>query len=272
MSKVLDCTNIQTTYESLQSILKVNLEDLVDFIQTNTDRFSFDKKYGYSVFDRPDIKTIKEFFNISKFDYKSVMVHHASAILNDKSYLDQGIFNLKGLAETPTNTFKKFLNDFKIRFEVNSIGEPFFEYQGKKISTEYIEHRLTRDRCINGFLFSYSLLEDTNISEIKHCPELIAHLGRHIGIDLREEWIKRATPCMVSFKVDLEQLDKSTFASQNLNIQEKQEYFLKAAIDYLLIFDAIIYQYPKDNPMIFLNEDVQIYPENIAKIIPINQM
>jgi glutaredoxin-related protein len=272
LNKVLDCTNIQTTYESLQSIIGVEMRNLVDFIKMNNNRFSFDSKYGYSIFDRPDIKTIKEYFKTNNFDYKSVIVHHASAILNDSSYLVQGIYNLKGLAETPKNTFKMFLKEFNIRFEVNAKGKPFFEYQGKEVSTDYIEHRFRQDQCINGFLFSYSLLEDTNISEIKQCPELIAHLGRHIGVDLRTEWIKKSTPSMVSFKVDLEKLHKSTFAGQDLNYQEKQDYFIKAAIDYLLIFDAIMYQYTKDNPMIFLNEDVQINRDDIVNIIPINQI
>ncbi|MGV2941462.1 hypothetical protein AB5I83_17800 [Mesobacillus sp. LC4] len=272
MSKILNCTNIQTTYESLKSILSVDLSELIKFIKLNTKRFSFDSKYGYSVYDRPDIKSIQEFFNIHNFDFNSVVVHHATAILNDKSYIDQGIYNLKGLAETPDNTFKTFLNGFDILFEVNSIGEPFFEYKGEKISTEYIDFRFRKDQCINGFLFSYSILEDTNIKEIKHCPELITHLGRQIGINLKEEWIQRSKPSMVSFKVDLKQIHGSTFSGQALNYKERQNHFIKAAFDYLLIFDAIMFQYPKDNPMIFLNEDVQISPEDIVNIIPIEHI
>ena len=274
MKKILDCTNIQTTYRSIQSILGVNLSEIINFVIENKCLFSIDSKYGYPSFERPDIKLIKEFFNINSFNYNYIIVHHASAILEDDSYLDKGIFNLKGLAETSDNSFKKFLSDFKIRYEINSNGTPFFEYQGNKISSDYLERRFSADKCINGFLYSYSILEDTNINQLKLCPEIVAHLGRQIGIDLRSEWIKRSVPSSVSFKVELEQLHSTTFpyAGQNMDYQAKQEYFIKSAIDYLLIEYAIMYQYPKDNPMIFLNEDVQVCKEDIISVIPLTKI
>lgn len=52
----------------------------------------------------------------------------------------------------------------------------------------------------------------------------------------------------------------------------KQEYFIKLAIEYLIIDEVMIYQYPKDNPMVFLKEEIQISPERIVNIVPLSEL
>ncbi|MGN8845212.1 hypothetical protein ACTNDN_20630 [Niallia sp. HCP3S3_B10] len=271
MGHLLNCTNYESVFKSIKTILGVSHNSLIDFIKLNEYRIKLRRDFGYPIFERFEISEIKDYFNIDVFNYDEIIVHHAASLLENSTHLEQGIYNLKRLAETH-NSFKLFLSNYGITYDTDRVGTPYFAYNGNKVTSPYLESRFKKDLCINGFLFSYSVLEDTNIKDLKYCPEIVAHLGREIGIDLRREWIEQSNPCSVSFKVKLREIDNSTLNTSVADNKAKQEYFIKLAIEYLIIDEVMIYQYPKDNPMVFLKEEIQISPERIVNIVPLSEL
>jgi len=181
------------------------LEDIVgpkirQFAREHRNRFTY-SSFCTVNFDRLSIDEIKRYFNISVFDYNELVVHHATSIISKDSYSHSGIYNLKTLAEKPNNSFKDFLLENGIFFKLDTEGYPFFEYKNKRVTSPYLEIRYKKDTNINGYLFSYSVKEDSNVNENRECPEIIKHLGEVIGIDLKARWEKIAVPSCISFKV-----------------------------------------------------------------------
>ncbi|MDL4840354.1 hypothetical protein [Aquibacillus rhizosphaerae] len=261
MNKLLDCTSIVTIYESLEEIIGPKIRH---FVRDHRNRFSL-SKHGIVNFDRVSIEEIKHYFKVSTFDYNEIVVHHAASIISQDSYKYGGLYNLKTLAKKTNNSFKDFLLDNGISFKLDSEGYPFFEYKDKRVTSRYLELRYKKDSNINGFLFSYSLKEDTNIDKIRLCPEIIKHLGEVVGLNLKAKWEAISVPSGISFKTNLFNIHKDTFGFE-CSLYIKQEHFIKYSLDYLLIFDAIRYEYPKDHPMIFLKADQIVEPKDILSI------
>ncbi|MDQ6600756.1 hypothetical protein [Bacillus salipaludis] len=268
MSKILNCTSVETIYKSLENILGGNV---VGFVGDNNYRIK-PPINGFVQFERPTIEYIKDYFRISNFAYDEVVIHHATSLINKSSFLEQGIYNLKTLAEMPFTYFKEFLQKNDIEFKLDQDGFPFFEYNCKRVTSNYLEVRYKRDQCINGYLFAYSIGEDSNIREIRNCPEIISHLGSLLGKDIKFQWERQSVPSFISFKVKLDDIHHSTFDNENVTKQEKQEFFILKALEFLLIFDAIVYSYPKDHPMVYLKENKIITPEDILSIKKIDDI
>jgi hypothetical protein len=259
MSNLLNCIDLVRTYESLGKILG----HLGKFILQNSKRITCENGY-YWRYDNLTIQDVKSYFNKYEFDFDEIAIYHVVAIINKESYMEKGLLNLGSLAKDSNNDFTNFLKEFGISFRQDREGNPDFEYNGIKISSDYVQHRLQKDQCINGFLLGESCLLDTNVSAIRECPEIIAHISREVINlpNLRNSWMQRAIPSFVSFKVKIEQIDSSTF-NKDLSIEEKKEFFLLKSIEYLLFKHT---HYPLENPMIYLKENINVCPERIMSI------
>lgn len=263
---MLNCFNYEQTINSLEPILNTNRQQIIKFV----DSIRYKVKHeGYWDYSGLSVKEIKDYFKVECFNFESIAVHHVAAILDEESYRENGIMSLGKLLITE-NSFSNFFHSFGITFNKNPNDQVKMYKDTKVVGTDYTDHRLNKDQCINGFLLGETALTDRNVEHIWYCPELISHIGREILNSDRMEfqWKEQAKPSLLSFKVEIDSIDSTTYGYGNIPIHEKQEFFVCKAIEYLLHKNT---HYPYDKNMIFLKEDVSIPPENIIAINRINK-
>jgi hypothetical protein len=105
-------------------------------------------------YDNLAFQDITEHFQleIDNLSIDGITVSHVSAILDHQSFYDHGILSLKDLfvIETP---FKAFLRDFGIDLLLEDNNTLSIRRRDCKVSLGHLNLRMTRVRCINGFLF-----------------------------------------------------------------------------------------------------------------------
>ncbi|MDA2111795.1 hypothetical protein P4388_10900 [Bacillus thuringiensis] len=264
MNRILNCIDMEHTFDSISSILDVPTDQVISFLKENKWRISNDE--GFWRYDNLDFNDIQQYFN---FDIKTclfdeIVINHIAAILDQNSFFKEGLLNLKGLIKQK-NCFTEFLNNYGITMMLDDSNNITWFHNKKQITSSYLEHRLTKDRCINGFLFGDEAQHDSNIRDIKECPEIIKHISDVILQDsqIARNWIEQAQPSLISFKVKIEDIDKTTYiGAHSLN-----EIRMSCILD---VFDFLLHKYAfcpiGRTRMIFLKEDISIPPSDIISI------
>ncbi|MCY8957746.1 hypothetical protein MOE39_28880 [Bacillus cereus] len=270
MKQILNCIDMEHTFDSISSILDVPMNQVISFLKENKWRISNDK--GFWRYDNLEFSDIQEYFN---FDIKTclfdeIVVNHIAAIRDKKSYLEVGLLNLKGLA-TQKNSFTEFLNNYDINIRIDNNGNINWYHNNKQITSDYLKVRSIKDKRINGFLFGAQAPYDSNIRDIKECPEIIKHIANVIIEDsqIPRNWTKQAIPSLISFKVKIEDIDNTTYPEAH-SIDEIRQSCILDVFNYLLQTYAFC---PIGRArMIFLKEDISIPPSNIISIKTLDEI
>lgn len=259
---MLNCFNFEQTVKSLEPILDTTSQQIIEFVSSIRNKVKHEGSFwDYSGLE---VNEIKDYFKVERFNFESIVVHHVAAILNEESYRENGIMSLGNLIVSD-NSFSNFFHSFGITFEKNSNGLVQMYKDNEVIGTDYTDTRFKDDQCINGFLLREKALTSSNVKEMWYCPELIAHISRELlkSDTMKLNWEQQAKPSILSFKVEIDSIDSSTFGYGNKLLHEKQEFFVCKAIEFLL---HKITDYPLVENMVFLKEYVSIPPENIIAI------
>lgn len=265
---MINCFNFEQTIKSLEPILDTTSQEILKFV--NLIKYKVKQEGVFWNYSGLEIKEIKDYFKVEHFDFESIVVHHVAAMLDEDSYRNNGLMSLGNLVITQ-NSFTQFFHSFGITFVKDSNGQIEMYKDNEVIATEYTDHRLKKDQCINGFLLGEQALTSSNVKQMWHCPELISHISRELlkSNKMEMKWKEQAKPSILSFKVEIDSIDSSTFyGSANKQLHEKQEFFVCKAIEFLL---HKVTHYPFDETMIFLKEDVSIPPEDIITITHIDK-
>jgi len=264
MEKLLDGTSPLNLKSSLANIFNVSVEQIDAFVSSQSYRVRHNE-YG-TYYDNFEFDVIAKYFGINPQDVRidAISVSHVSAILDQASFYQHGILSLKSLflKDTP---FKSFLQEFDIELTIDANEKLQLLVNGVPKMSGHLELRTRRDQCINGFLFGDDPEHDDNVSEMLKCPEFIADIGRDVIFSriLEDEWMKRSTPSVISFKVLIEEIDGSTFPFSVEDRTENQCYFLIKTFDRLIFRETGI---DSVNPMIYLKENVNIRADRIFHI------
>jgi hypothetical protein len=178
---------------SLASILNTTPEKIQEFVKLQYFRVrSQGIRWDY---DNLELDHILTYFDITPREIvmDSITISHVAAILDKETFFMHGLLSLKSLFSTE-NTVSSFLLGYGISFEMNSEGNLKILVNGKPKSTDYLDHRIARDRCINGFLFGDDPEADDNVSYMRYCPEIVGHMGRELlqSPTLEREWAERS--------------------------------------------------------------------------------
>lgn len=119
------------------------------------------------------------------------------------------------------------------------------------------------DNCINGFLINDRFWEDSNVTHLKDCPELIQDICYQIKrYDIIREWGKATVPYALGFMVDVKDIIFDRYARYR-TIKSKV-YFIYKNIIYYLIQDYHGKWNPRfDNLMIRIKDNITVRKENI---------
>lgn len=261
MEKLLNCSDIDSTYSSVANILGIENSAISNFIVNNQHRFTINK-YGYREYtDRLTLSDILNSFNITvdQIDFDYLVVQHVAAIYDRNSFLTKGLMSIRDLFMSD-NSVRSKLKEYGLNIGERANGELYIERGGKSVITDYLKHRLERDRCINGFLTWYDAETDSNVRDIRRCPEIVAHIGKEIlnSRTLEEDWIQNAQPSIISFKVTVEEIQEINY------VPVTKEHLLLCAIDCLLKCHAQYDDYQKI--MIFLRENLSVDGSRIIEI------
>ncbi|WP_268624918.1 hypothetical protein [Paenibacillus alvei] len=260
---MLNCLTPNLLKKSLSTILSTNTDDIDKFIISQ--RFRVKQHGNRWDYDNLDLNSILSFFNVSieELTFDSITVSHIAAILDKESFFKHGMLSLKALFATE-NTFISFLAEHGVTLEVEEEKISIYVHE-KKMSTDYLDYRVEKDQCINGFMFGDDPENDRNISNIKRCPEIVSHIGRELLRDskLEDEWIKCSTPSVITLKVKIDEIDPTTFPWAAVDDTGGRSYLLLKAFERLLFINT---NYPSDNPMIYLKETASISADCIFDI------
>ncbi len=261
MEKLLDCSDLQSTYKSVADILGVEESSVAKFILDNTYRFE-KNKYGFLEYiNKLTLGDILGSFSIDEedIDYDYLVVQHVASIYDRNSFLTKGLMSIKDLF-TSDNAFRSKLIDYGLKTGISANGGLYIEREGRIVTTKYLQHRIERDRCINGFLTWIDVQTDSNVSNIRECPEIVSHIGRYIlGSDtLEKDWIRNSESSVVSFKVTMEEI-------QDINhIPVTKQHLLLSAIDCLLKYH--VHYENHWTIMVFLKENISVDASRIIGV------
>lgn len=266
---MLNCLNPDLMKKSLSTILNTNTDNINKFIFSQRFRVrQEDIRWDY---DTLDLNSILSFFNVTieEIAFDSITVSHISAILDKESFFKHGMLSLKALFATE-NTFKSFLAEHGVTLEVKKENNLSIYVREKKMSTDYLDYRVEKDQCINGFMFGDDPEYNRNISNIKRCPEIVSHIGRELLRDskLEDEWIKRSTPSIITLKVKINEIAPTTFPGAVVDDTGGRSHLILKAFERLLFLNT---NYPSENPMIYLKETADINAECIFDIRKIKE-
>jgi hypothetical protein len=262
MEKLLNGSSIEQLTESLANILQVSTPAIHNFVQSQQYRITTESNGIY--YDNLTFEDITEHFqlDIDNLSIDGITVSHVSAILDLQSFYDHGMLSLKDLfvIETP---FKAFLREFGIDLLVEDNDTLSIRRGDLKVSSDHLNLRMTRDRCINGFLFADNPETIDDVEEMLKCPEFVLDIGRHIFLsrDLEEAWKSRATPSVITFKALFSELDASTFDTEDSD--EAKSQLITASFEKLLFHSQ---RCDDNNLMIYLKEEVSIGADRILSI------
>ncbi|MEO2259278.1 hypothetical protein ABGV43_20520 [Paenibacillus amylolyticus] len=261
MDKYLDGSTIVTLVESLAKILNVQTKEIIRFVQSHQHRIESRGGQSYNYHDPMTYGHIVSHFQLS-LDAKSIdgiTVHHVASIISQDSFYKYGLLSLKDLFKFDT-PFKIFLHKHGFDIHVDEDGTMIIQANEKKEMKPYHARRIKNDRCINGFLFGDTAEKDDSIQAILSCPEFISQAHpKFEGF-----WKQNATPSVITFKVLLEEIDSSTFETDDEEtILSDQEKLIAWAFEQILFS---ISHLGHENPMIYLKENVSIGADRIVQI------
>lgn len=258
MADICGCTQ-----KSIKNYIK-NSQPLINILPENINLVSFFRDIGVK------FRRNTELFNKIKFD-SCVMCHVTSRTTppNESDVL----YLIKVLSEK--TELSTFLESKGITFKETSKGLNAY-YNNKLLDwNEYdssyaarLRGRLKKkgrriDNCINGFLINDRFWEDSNVTHIKDCPELVSDICHLIKrYDIIREWEETRTPYALGFLGEVKDMifdNHTRYKTINSKV-----YFIYKNVIYYLIQDYHGKWNPRfDNLMIRLKDNITVAKENI---------
>lgn len=265
MEKLLNGISISTLFESVGNVLDVHASEVLSFIKAQ--RYRVKMEGIFDRYDKLEVDVILDHFNLTPKDIQidAITVSHVAAVIDENSFYRYGMLSLRDLfiMDTP---FRSFMLEYGVTPVVQEDGTLQIHINGENQPLSgRLRVRINSDRCINGFMFGDNPEADRNVSEMVKCPEFISDISRDVLLNpsLIEDWIKRATPSVISFKVLRNEIDKSTFPYP-LDYEVENQCFLLLQACERLLFAAT--RRESDNPMIYLKEHINIGADRIIEI------
>lgn len=258
MAEICGCT---------QKVIKnyiQNAQPLKNTLPENINLVSFFRDVGVK------FRGNTELFNKVKFD--ACIMSHVTSRINPPNETDV-LYLIKVLSEkTDLNIF---LESKGITFKETSKGLNTY-YNNEKLDLDKFDNsyaarlssRLRKkgrriDNCINGFLINDHFWEDSNVTHLKDCPELvldICHLiKRH---DIIREWEETTTPYALGFLADVKDIIFD-YHTRYKTINSKVYFIYKNVIYYLIQYYHDTWNPRFDNLMLRLKDNITVSKENI---------
>ncbi|HFU7058388.1 TPA: hypothetical protein ACGN81_005507 [Bacillus cereus] len=273
MNKLINTTNPDQIYKSLALILDIRKEYLEHYIfkncfyLANLDVNEIDINHLFQYLSKLNME-----YN-SNIQFDSVAISHLTARNNEHDILNQPLYNLFDALTKESDLNQSFSKlDIKFQRDENTINT---YYRGKLIDwSDYNESNAYRvnvrlgktqstDRCICGFLFNDKIFENSNVSSFREIPEvaldILTLLKEHAAIDA---WKQQTKTYIVTFKVPITQIN---FNQQFSGVKAKQLFIIKQCIQYLCKNKLNQWE-SYHNPMVFLNEDINVNSNNILNV------
>ncbi|MDR4943059.1 hypothetical protein RGU39_21095 [Bacillus wiedmannii] len=273
MNKLINTTDSDQIYKTLSLILEIRKEYLEHYIFKNCFYLA-----NLDV-NEMDINHLFQYLSKSNLDYNndiqfdSVAVSHLTARNNGHDIENQPLYNLFD-ALTKESDLSQSFSKLNIKFQRNENTINTY-YRGKLIDwSDYNEVNAYRvnvrlgktqstDRCICGFLFNDKIFENSNISSFREIPEvaldILTLFKEQAAIDA---WKQQTKTYIVTFKVPITQVN---FNQQFSDVKDKQLFIIKQCIQYLCKNKLNQWE-SYHNPMVFLNEDINVNSNNILNV------
>lgn len=275
--KVLDGFSPETVYNSLCNILNINKSEIDKYIKENLYRIK--REDNFWEYNNIDINELfssiystnindEELLSLIKFDV--VTVFHLTTAIDKENILKQGLLNLKSLF-VKDNSIKTYLKKFGIELKREN-DKYLVLYNDKEIDytkNALFKRRLDWDACVNGFLFRDNIEKNSNVEHLNMCPEFIQNICQCINKkSIIKEWERKSKPTIVKFFVNVDDIHLSTYGFEIQLEIEKYKFYITKAIEFLL-FKKTGYWDDDNNTMIYLNEGIDVLPEQIMELIEV---
>ncbi|WP_025731112.1 hypothetical protein [Heyndrickxia ginsengihumi] len=278
MGELLNTISLNNVYDSLSSILGVSKESIRYYIVKN--------KFDLVDSDINDVD-LQKFFIFLKRDNNqekitpmmdSITISHLTTRISDLEEDNATIYNLFGslLQDTDLSLFfKEYGITFKEKngkIEVTNDGKiiDWEKYHDKAPVAGMVKKRLEGysitgvDKSINGFLFNGEIYKNRNVNHILRYPEILENILRVMKKDFAVyEWMKRATPYIITFKVNINDL---VFDScDKLNNKQKVYRIIKHCL--IFLSKKLLTEWSEnENPIIRLKDNLHVKSHDILKI------
>lgn len=269
---ILDTTNEETLYTSLSKIFDVERLYLEEYIYEITlkmqlgeiEHIDFESFINH-IKNRTGRNTIK-----CKVD--DVLIHHLTARISEPKQTDN-LYNLYHSLIQQTD-----LSEFFRKHEIEFIksGESLLCYhKGNLVNWEdfessgtvaMIKRRLNnKDHCVNGYLLPGTIHKYRNVEHLNLYPEILENIMRVLKTgDYKTEWLNKKKTYCISFKAKLNEVIID--GKDSLNKKEKLTFIFECVI-YYLVSRARNSEIEEDNnPVIRLNDELNVSYENIVTV------
>lgn len=215
-------------------------------------------------------KSNTELYNKIKFD--TCVISHVTSRVTPPDVSDV-LYTIKVLAEK--TDLSTFLESKSITFkETSKCLNAYYNNEKldwNKFDTSYaarLRGRLKKkgrhvDNCVNGFLINDRFWEDSNVTHLKSCPEVIQDICYQIKrYDIIREWEETTTPYALGFLADVRDIifdEYTRYKTMNSKV-----YFIYKNVIYYLIQDYHGKWNPRfDNLMLRLKDNITVDKEDI---------
>ncbi|MGF7535198.1 hypothetical protein AAGG74_16210 [Bacillus mexicanus] len=250
--KILDCSTVESTHQSLADIFQTDIEGVKHFVKKSENKFV---KYEGMKTEDLCIEDILDYFKLEKEEVlpDKLVLFHLTSGLDDRGFRKHGILNLENVIK------KGLLNNF---FEQNGISiickennKPIIKHNNKEYVDERLFWRFSADNCINGFLVREEAENNNNVKDLRECPEFISDISRLLGMpELVSNWKTSTNAMVLSLIVDFKEVNDFD-----------PNRFIIGAVEYLALKNKSSWG-SEDNKMVFLSEKANIPPSDILKV------
>lgn len=269
---LLDTTNDEAVYQTLSNILEVPKEYIdyfiirnkIDLTRGSVKDINIPAFYKFiSSYSNKDIST--------NLNFSHITISHLTARLSLESIIEEPLYNLS-CALINNTEISRFLNNEGIVFTTEK-DKVTVIYNGTKVNwksydsptSQMIINRLegnnvwpTRDNCINGLLFHGKIHENPFVDHIVGIPEILNNMLTVLDKkNVISEYIKRASPYIISFSVPITEITFDEYGNDRLNNKQKKYLLLRYCLYYLSMKKLSEWS-EHDNPIIRLKDNLNI--------------
>ena len=235
---------------------------------------------------------IQEFFqflssyckkSINVFNVDHVSISHLTTRLSLESITNEPLYNLSNTLINDTELSRFCCNEGLVFTKEKKTVKVI--YNGEKVNwkeydtpiAQMIINRLegnrvwkTSDNCINGFLFYGKIYENDNVRHILRVPEILDNIFMVLGKQkVISEYVENSKPYVITFKVPISDIVFDENGNHELNNKQKKFLLLKYCLYYLSM--KFFNEWSEnDNPIIRLNDSMDIDNNNLSSIYEVN--
>ncbi|BAU29718.1 hypothetical protein DFP93_10695 [Aneurinibacillus soli] len=283
MEVIIDTSNQNSIYDSLEQLLKVKKEFIQYYILRNLNKLK--EKYPpqteisiphflsfLSEITHLDMTTIPNFDFITLFHLTtrtSKQIIEKEPLYNLFDALTENN-ELKYRLEKIGLTFYKEKDRLITFFKGNLIDWRSFLNGSESPTAQMIINRLEGnrfsppDKCVNGFLFNGDIFENGDVRHIRYLPEIVDNMLRVLGEQQAiRNLCKEVTPFIITFKANVGEIIFD--GSKKLNIKQTQYRIIRHCLYYLCN------QYCRswsehDNPIVRMIDEQSVSEDRVLNV------